>query len=291
MTGHSGGLTVAIGPDGSESALRFATDHARRAGLDLHLMHVVYLPGGDSYPPPYESAVASARSMLDRAVAQAAQWASEVTVTTELIEEGTAVSMLVTRSATSQALVLEHRRLPRLRRFFTGSIVNGVASRAVVPVVSVPQDWRLAAASPPVVTVAVQDVEEARELIDVASVLARARGAELVVLHAWWMDNGYDTVLEHDPQVRARVDRMAARLQAVLDAVDLGGLTARISVRHEPPMDALIDASVDTDLMVVGRRHHVLPLGTHLGPVARGAVGHARCPVVLAPESRRGHHR
>lgn len=289
MTDHSRCLSVAVGPDGSESALRFAVDHARRAGLGLHLLHIVYLPGGDPFPPTYESAVADARTLLARASAQIAEWADEVEVTSELIEEGTAVSMLVTRSAASQALVIEHRRLPRLRRFFTGSTVNGVASRAAVPVISVPQDWRLAAATPPVVTVAVQDVEEARELVGVGAALARARGAEMVLLHAWWMDNGYDTVLENDPGVGGRLDRMRERLGAVLDDADLGDLGTAVSMVHRSPMDVLVDASIDSDLLVVGRRHHVLPLGTHLGPVARGAIGHARCPVVVAPEPRKGH--
>ncbi|HRD59830.1 MAG TPA: universal stress protein, partial [Nocardioides sp.] len=44
------------------------------------------------------------------------------------------------------------------------------------------------------------------------------------------------------------------------------------------------DAGDVSDLLVLGRRHHLLPLGTHLGPVARAALDHASCPVLITPE-------
>jgi nucleotide-binding universal stress UspA family protein len=37
---------------------------------------------------------------------------------------------------------------------------------------------------------------------------------------------------------------------------------------------------------VIGRRHHLLPLGTHLGPVARAALAHSTCPVLITPDAR-----
>ena len=36
---------------------------------------------------------------------------------------------------------------------------------------------------------------------------------------------------------------------------------------------------------MIGRRHHLLPLRTHLGPVARAVLGHAATPVLVTPES------
>ena len=32
------------------------------------------------------------------------------------------------------------------------------------------------------------------------------------------------------------------------------------------------------------RRHHLLPLGTHLGPVARAVLAGSTCPVLVTPE-------
>ena len=42
-----------------------------------------------------------------------------------------------------------------------------------------------------------------------------------------------------------------------------------------------------SQLLVIGRRHHLLPLGSHLGPVARAVLQHSTAPVLLNPESPR----
>ena len=52
---------------------------------------------------------------------------------------------------------------------------------------------------------------------------------------------------------------------------------------------ALSEVGVDAALsFAVGEarrtRHHLLPLGSHLGSVARAAIGHAACPVLINPE-------
>jgi nucleotide-binding universal stress UspA family protein len=57
-----------------------------------------------------------------------------------------------------------------------------------------------------------------------------------------------------------------------------------VLVRHAPPAEAVLDAAEVSDVLVLGRRHHLLPLGTHLGPVARAALGHAANPVLITPE-------
>ena len=57
-----------------------------------------------------------------------------------------------------------------------------------------------------------------------------------------------------------------------------------MDVRHAPPVEAVLDAAETCDLIVLGRRHHLLPLGSHLGPVARAALGHATTPVMITPE-------
>jgi hypothetical protein len=45
-----------------------------------------------------------------------------------------------------------------------------------------------------------------------------------------------------------------------------------VDVRHAPPTRALLDASSESLLLVLGRRHHRLPIGSHLGPVARAVL-------------------
>lgn len=61
-------------------------------------------------------------------------------------------------------------------------------------------------------------------------------------------------------------------------------LSVTLDVRHGPAAEVLLDAAAHCDLLVVGRRHHLLPLGTHLGPVARAILDGSTCPVLMAPE-------
>jgi hypothetical protein len=80
-----------------------------------------------------------------------------------------------------------------------GSTVSGVAARARVPVVSVPEDWTLRVEVPAVVTVGVQEPVEAGPLVRQALELARERDARVLVLHAWWLNGGYDSVVNGRP--------------------------------------------------------------------------------------------
>ena len=79
-------------------------------------------------------------------------------------------------------------------------------------------------------------------------------------------------------------------LQPIIDHLrkDYPEVDASLEIWNAPPADALLDASRGAELLVVGRRHHLLPLGSHLGPVSRSILAHAECPVFLIPEPVRG---
>ena len=75
-------------------------------------------------------------------------------------------------------------------------------------------------------------------------------------------------------------DRTRTELDPVLAAVrrDFPDLSVSLEVRHGPAAEVLLEAATHCDLLVVGRRHHLLPLGTHLGPVARSGARPQRLP-------------
>ncbi|WP_392959837.1 universal stress protein [Streptomyces sp. LN245] len=60
-------------------------------------------------------------------------------------------------------------------------------------------------------------------------------------------------------------------------------------VQAHSPAGALVDASADTDLLVVGARRPAHSLGNPLGHVTHAVLHHAHCPLVVVPSHVRPH--
>lgn len=284
-------IVVGIGLDGAEAALAFAVDEARRTRSRLHLLHVLHLSAGEAYAGVYQGAVEAADAAVAAALARAQVLAEDdVPVTVERLDDGAIQADLLERAAPARMLVLQHRRLGRLQRLMTGSTVSGVATRCPVPLVSVPEDWRPDPQTPAVVTVGVQDASEAPALVRRAAIEARLHGGRVEVLHTWWLYGGYDGALADAAFCEEQERRMTRELGSVVDAarVERPDVPIHLSVRHEPPVDALLEAAADSRLLVLGRRHHLLPIGSHLGPVVRAVLHESHGPVLLDPEAPRG---
>jgi nucleotide-binding universal stress UspA family protein len=278
-------IVVAIGSEGCDAAVAFAVAEARRTRHPLHVVHVLERPAAYSYIGT-SGLLDAARLTLDEAAAKAEDLAGhDVTVTAELVENGWIVDDLVRHTEGASALVLQHRALGRVSRAIAGSTVHSVAGRARVPVFSVPEGW---ASDQPagVVTAAVQDAVEAPDLLRAGFLEAEARGDRLTVLHAWWLSSGYDVVVVDDAMRDEYSSRFHQELEKVLAPLrsEFPGVDVEVLVRHAPRSEAVLDAADVSDLLVLGRRHHLLPLGSHLGPVARAALDRSTRPVLVTPE-------
>jgi nucleotide-binding universal stress UspA family protein len=285
----AGAVVVGVSGEGSEAALTFAADEACRTHHPLHVVHVLRLSGAEAYAGVLQGAVEAADLALAHGLTRARELVNgQVPVTAELVDDGWLVADLVDRASRGAMLVLQHRRLSPARRLMTGSTVAIVAGRCPVPVVSVPEDWR-PGTSEAMVTVGVQDVDEAESLIRRALLEARTRHSRVVVLHAWYLDGGYDPVVA-DREYRAeRNQQVTLGLAPAMEMAraDFPDVPVRLWIRHALPAGALIESGASSQLLVIGRRHHLVPLGSHLGPVARAVLQDSTGPVLLNPESRR----
>jgi nucleotide-binding universal stress UspA family protein len=283
-----GAVIVGLGLDGSEAALTFAADEARRTQCPLHVVHVLRISGAEAYAGVLQGAL----DLGEATVAQGLDRARElvdgrVPVTAERVDDGWLVADLLDRASRGSMLVLQHRRQSALHRLVTGSIVADVASRCAVPVVSVPEDWR-PGASDAVVTVGVQDAAEAEPLIRRGLVEAHARGARLDVLSAWQGGGVKDSEVER--QLRADHEtRITHALAPALAAAcgEVPGVPVQLTIEHAAAAQALLAAGRSSQFLVIGRHHHLLPLGSHLGPTARALLQHSTAPVLLVPASPR----
>ena len=134
---------------------------------------------------------------------------------------------------------------------------------------------------------AVQDPDEAPAILRAGFAEARARGARLVVLHAWWLASGFDVVVvdgamraEWTARSRAEMQPVFAPLRQAFPDVEVTNSpcgTLRRSRPSSTPPRPLTCSSWDGGTTGC-------PSGSHLGPVVRAALDHGTCPVLVAPE-------
>lgn len=277
-------IVVGVGAEEVHSALEFAAEEAVRAGCGLHLVHALrLLPLGPDVPLVAVADVEKlGREVLELAVERVEGLVGGTVPITRELAHGSPVPVLVDAGREARLVVLEHRHLSRLERIVSRTVTGGVAARLRVPVVAVPSGWRRGSATG-VVVAGVDVPERADEVLVAAAAEARARGARLRVVHAWQVPPAYEDLVDADGHGRW-VDEARAQIGAALDRLGDEALAsgADVVVRTGRPADLLLEQGRDADLLVVGRHDPLVPIGSHVGPVARAVLREATCPVLLA---------
>lgn len=113
---------------------------------------------------------------------------------------------------------------------------------------------------------------------------ARRRAATLRIVKAWsYMDQSSGFKPEYgDEDARRELDESLAGLGDALDGVEVEKVTV-----CDLPARALLDATRDADLVVVGSRGHGGFAGLRLGSVSNQVAHHAHIPVVIVPGEER----
>jgi nucleotide-binding universal stress UspA family protein len=156
-----------------------------------------------------------------------------------------------------------------------GELLDTVVPLAVDPVLVVHPDS--ADADPRQVTAALHDLPDDAPVLSAAVETARQLGAALVVTHGLPVSFAERSVDLASAMERGRRLLDAAARQLVAEAPDLAVVTRLVRAHpHE-----LVGEELDTGLLVLGgpRRH----VQDDLGLVARTALHHATCPVLIVP--------
>lgn len=280
-------VVVAVGPGPTDAALAFAAEEATTTGAPLQLVHVVH-----SQPLGPDAAVLSerehervGRKALNAALASARALVPTGAPVTADLCLGPVVPTLADVASEAAMIVLQRRDLSSVRRIVTRSISSSVAAHARVPVISVPEHW-----SPerphgrdPRVTVGVDVPARSLAVLGAAAAAAKRRGAILHVVHAWSFPAAYDDLALSVSEAEEWNKRAAEELQHAIDGFgkEMLGVPYRLDVRQAPVAEALLEAGRVSDLLVVGRHDSRIPLGSHLGPIARAVLHEAHCPVML----------
>jgi len=134
------------------------------------------------------------------------------------------------------------------------------------------------------VVVGVDGSAAARAALEWAVQDARRRGCRVDAVSAWHPDYGFVIGAESAAVVMSMSpEAMRAAAQAGLDKAVEGfeGVEIRRILVEADPRTALIDASKDAELLVVGNRGHGVIVEAILGSVSSHCVHHACCPVVV----------
>lgn len=123
---------------------------------------------------------------------------------------------------------------------------------------------------------------------------ARVRGTSVRAVYAWTYPTYLGAPMETIGPLpdREELVREGERvLDEALQAAFSGGLGIELTreVVEDPAARALVRASHDADLLVVGSRGHGGFRELLLGSVSHQCVLHASCPVVIIPHARADH--
>jgi nucleotide-binding universal stress UspA family protein len=289
---------VVVGVDGSEDSLAaadLAADEAAVRQLPLEIVHGLVLPVASrpATVPPDLPPLAPAPELDDTPVREhAAQLLSgaaarvkarhpELPVITRL-RDGFPTWVLTDASRQASLVVVGHRGSGGFTELLAGSVGIQLANHAACPVIVV--RGRPAPGAP--VVVGVDGSEGSRRAAEFALAAADWHEVPLVALYAWPLEAAWPPALAQagypPPQAPDPV------------AEAMSGLTERFPQvpvhpevrRHLPAHEALVAASKDARLVVVGSRGRGGFRGLLLGSVSQALIHHARCPVaVVGPEA------
>lgn len=270
------------GSDGSASALRWAVDIATRRAERVSPVASWHVPfplwllsgrrGGDVDRAGIEAEVA-----VHAAEAVAALEDAAVVDEVRVLEGHPAATMLE-MAGPDTPLVVGRRGISDVQHRLLGSVSQHLVTHSTGPVVVVPEPWDPIALRRIVVGFDGSEYacEALRWALSIAPDDAEVHAVIAVDVIPWLMP---ELVAERHPEA---VTSARARISAAADAVDPDGRASREFVLHGP-RQALGEAILDADLVVVGTRGIGGLARALLGSVSSWLLHEARCPVGVVP--------
>lgn len=282
---------VVVGYDGSSpsvDALAWAVDEAAARGARLTVLHAADIGGellGEAWVAVRDAAREKLAGVLDELSRGRGAGAGALDVHGALSLSGPAET-LVAASADADLVVVGNRGRGRVSSALLGSVAFSVTAGAACPVVVVRgQVGRRAGPDHPVV-LGVDGEHDPGPAVAFAAATAARHGADLIVVAACEGPEGLtgDDEALFVEDLRARARTTAAR---TVDAAGVAaratapGLRVRSRIVEADAAHALVQASGDAGLVVVGGHGHGRVAGLVLRPTGHRVIHEAACPVAV----------
>lgn len=274
----TGSRRVVVGYDGSEGstrALRWAADHAAPRRWRLEVAHAAPLWPYDARNPDHRERRV-AQELVDAAARLVEAERPSLEVTTH-VDVSLPARLLLRRAYGAAAVVVGAHGRGGFPGMHVGSVGTQVAAHATCPVVVVRE------AAGRGVVVGVDGSEASEAAVGFAFEEAAVRGEPLTALHAWVAAYAalgdipiYDQLSPDEDELAALLSEGIAGWREKFPEVDVQQV-----VQNLHPVAALVDASRDARLVVVGSRGRGGFTGLLLGSVSRSVLQHARCSVAV----------
>ncbi|WP_421109549.1 universal stress protein [Streptomyces sp. NEAU-S77] len=289
-------LPVVVGVDGSDAAsdaLDWAAAMAARRRLPLRIVHASLWERYEGYV----SATAADRpterlhseTVLATAAERAGRRAPALKVMTDLAADDP-VTALLRAGQSAEAVVVGSRGRGEFASLLLGSVGLGIAARATCPVIVVRGRPEGGYGRMNRVAVGIAERERPGDheypppspAVAFALREARLLGCELEAVHAWRCA-GPDDHGPHEDHARHAAELLDEALGGVTEMARPPVPVAYRAVEG-PARKALLDASDQAGLLVVGARRRQGHFGMQLGLVNHAVLHHARCPVAVIPQ-------
>jgi nucleotide-binding universal stress UspA family protein len=272
-------MVVAVdGSAGSKEALRWAVDEAEVRGAELTaVMAWSWLDQheeatGKHFSPGYTED--DAKATLAEAVGEVAPGRS---VAQQVVCD-LAVPGLLAAAEGADLLITGARGHGGFTGLRLGSISEKLMEDAACPVAVI---HRYAPVRGAKVVVGVDGSEPSRVALRWAAEEARARDAELVVVHAWGLPVAAATPFDGMPDVALYESGERTLLEESMAEPALQGVRASGHLVAGGPARSVLELAEGAGLIVVGSRGRGRLAGAILGSTSRQVVHHAECPVVV----------
>jgi nucleotide-binding universal stress UspA family protein len=260
-------VLVAIGDEGEiDAALDAAAAEAERRRCVVRVVHVV----------ARASAARTGRLRLALAEERLRERLPVPARVETQLATGAVVPCLVDLSREASLVVLQRQPHPRAS-LATLAHLSGVAARASCPVLCAPPHWRRDILDARPVGVGVEP-DPAPAVVRAALGVARGTTGRLRLICA---PDAEITGPDRDGESWAtRVEAVVrGRLGSVLE--EQPDVDVDVAPWHGRPVNALLAESRDCSLLVVGRHHHLLPSGSHLGSKVPHLLREVGCLVLV----------
>jgi nucleotide-binding universal stress UspA family protein len=286
MGGGVRGLLV--GFDGSWpslDAVRWAAAEADARGTPLTVCYVtddrVRAPiAVPLHGKPATEVEGQAQKLVDSAVAAVHRTAPNVAVTA-VVRHGAPVRELVRLAAEAELVVVGHRGFGGFAELLLGSVGRQVAAHVAAPAVIV----RPATKPDGPVLIGLDGAVDRHPALEFGFEYAARHGCDVQVLHAFRDPIATAAMAYQLPEADCGHARQAAA-RGLTDAVrpwqaKYPQVQVELLTLGTPATHALVDASLGSCLLVVGRRRPGGLTGLLLGSVSQTVLRHAHCPVAV----------